>query len=126
MTRINNALTERATLEWAQRNQEQIQTHPAWHSNVSELESEKLLRGKDAFTYLLRPGEKEHFYFISFVKEEGSIKHQFFALEFDRKGWRYRNGGQGSLQEVISQDISKLIPMMMHCDFRSCIPLTSA
>ncbi|MBI3211724.1 MAG: hypothetical protein HYZ47_03455 [Simkania negevensis] len=126
MTRINSALTERAILEWAQRNQEQIQTHPAWHSNISEAESEKLLRDKNAFTYLLRSGEKEHFYFISFVKEGGSIKHQFFALEFDRKGWYYRNGGQGSLQEAISQDISKLISMMMHCDLRSCTPLTSA
>ena len=59
---------------------------------ISENESEKLLIGKSPFTYLLRSGEKERPYFISFVREDGSIKHQFFALEFDRKGWLYRNG----------------------------------
>lgn len=125
MSRVNTMVNTSAIVEWVQRNHEQIKTHLAWHSNISENESEKLLRDNRPFTYLLRPGEKEHFYFISFVKEDGSIKHQFFALEFDRKGWFYRNGGTGSPQEIVSKDLHQLIPMMMHCDLLSCTPLKS-
>jgi hypothetical protein len=117
-----NTITN-AAMEWVQKNQEQIQIHPAWHSGISEKESEKLLIGKSLFTYLLRSGEKEHSYFISFVKEDASIKHQFFALEFDQKGWLYRNGGVLSPQEIISKDLHELISMMMHCDSFACTPL---
>ena len=123
MSKVNTMVS--ANVEWVQRNQEQIKTHPAWHSDISENESEKLLRDKSPFTYLLRAGEKEHLYFISFVKENGSIKHQFFALEFDRKGWLYRNGGTTGPQEINSKDLHQLIPMMMHCDLLACTPLMS-
>jgi hypothetical protein len=121
-----NTMIDARTVEWVQRNQGELETHSAWHSDISGQESEKLLNGKKPFSYLLRSGEKEHFYFISFVKEDGSIKHQFFALEFDRKGWYYRNGGTGTPQEVVSKSLHKLIPMMMHCDMFSCNPLMPA
>lgn len=124
MSSVNTMVNKSTAVEWVQKNHEQIITHPAWHSDISENDSEKLLRGNNPFTYLLRSGEKEHFYFISFVKEDGSIKHQFFALEFDRRGWFYRNGGTGSPQEIVSKDLDRLIPMMMHCDLVSCTPLT--
>lgn len=123
MSSLNTMVSTNA-VEWVQKNQEQIKTHLAWHSNISEDESEMLLRDKNPFTYLLRPGEKDRFYFISFVKADNSIKHQFFALEYDRNGWLYRNGGTGdSPQEIVSKDLHKLIPMMMHCDLLACNPL---
>src|SRR5882724_4715796 len=121
MSRVNTVAN--TLVEWVQRNQEEIESHPAWHSDISEIESEQLLRDENLFTYLLRSGEKENFYFISFIKEDGSIKHQFFTLELDRKGWFYRNGMTGGPQEIISKDLHKLIPMMMHCDLLSCTPL---
>ncbi len=126
MSRINTMVNTSTVVEWVQRNQEQIKTHPAWHSDMSENESEKLLRDKSPFTYLLRPGEKEHLYFISFVKEDSSIKHQFFVLELDRKGWYYRNGATSKYPaEIISKDLNELIPLMMHCDPDSCIRLAN-
>ena len=126
MSRINTVAHPGASVEWFQRNDEQVKAHPAWHFNISENDSETLLKGSRPFTYLLRAGQGEHKYFISFVKEDGSIKHQFFNLEYgDRKGWFYRNGGTGSPEEVVSQDLHQLIPMMMHCDRLSGTPLMS-
>lgn len=127
MSKINTIATGVNAIQWVQKNQEQIKTHAAWHQHISENESEILLKGKSPFTYLLRPGQEEHSYFISFVKEDSSIKHQFFVLEIDKKGWCYRNGTTlNSPAEIISQDVNELIPLMMHCQPSECIGLKSA
>ena len=126
MTKINLGVTANPILEWAQKNQVHIKTHSAWQDPISESESEALLNNKSPFTYLLRSGEKDHSYFISFVREDRSIKHQFFVLELDLKGWYYRNGSTlNSPVEIISKNLNELIPQMMHCDPSSCTPLTS-
>lgn len=121
MTKINSSIPGNTSItEWMERNQRQIETHPAWYKNISEVESENLLKDKAPFTYLLRSGKEQPYsYFISFVKEDFSIKHQFFVLELVKKGWQYRNGATSSPQE----NVNDLIPMMMHCDRNSCIPL---
>lgn len=118
----SNTMTS-AILEWVQVNHDQIKSHVAWHSDISANESEKLLKDKSPFTYLLRAGDKEQLYYISFVKEDKSIKHQFFVLEFNLQGWVYRNGGTGTPEEIVSKDLHELIPMMMHCDLLACKPL---
>jgi hypothetical protein len=110
---------------WIKKNQGEIQSHPAWHEKSSEGGSETLLQGKPPFTYILRSGEEEHAYFITYVKPDLSIKHQFFVLEIDQKGWYYRNGVTIGLPEILSKDLEKLIPMMMHCDDMACTPLRS-
>lgn len=127
MTRLNPASFDATSVtEWIQRNQEQVKTHSAWHPNISENDSEILLKDKSPFTYILRFEEKANTYFISFVKEDRSIKHQFFTLEFDRKGWYYLNGAtDNSPTEIVSEDMNELIPLMMHCDVNSCIPYKS-
>ncbi len=126
MTKINLGAATNNILEWVQNSQEHIKTHSAWHLSISESESEVLLKNQGPFTYLLRAGEEERAYFISFVRENSSIKHQFFVLELDRKGWYYRNGSTlNSPAEIISKDLNELIPLMMHCDANMCIPLTS-
>ena len=108
---------------WLQKNEEQMKTHPAWQGDISELSSEKLLKGQPLLTYLLRQGEKEHSYYISFVKGDGSIKHQRFTLELDQLGWYYRNGVTNGPREVTKENINDLIPPMMHCEPPECIPL---
>lgn len=120
MARIDTTAMN-SMIAWVQQKQEQVTTHPAWHGNISVEQSEELLQNQPPFTYLLRSGDKEHLYFISFVKEDHMIKHQFFVLEFDRKGWLYRNGCPASSPvEIISKDLHELIPLMMHCDSDSC------
>ena len=126
MSKINTLATGATTIQWVQKNQEEIKAHPAWHEHISENESEALLKGKTPFTYLLRTGGKEHSYFISFIKEDFSIKHQFFVLEIDKKGWCYRNGTTvNHPTEIVSQDLNELIPLMMHCECNECIGLTN-
>lgn len=107
---------------WIQKNEEQVKTHVAWHGDISELVSEELLKNQPYFTYLLRQGEVEHSYFISFVKEDGSIKHQKFILEFDLKGWYYKNGITIGPEEVTKENIDDLIPIMMHRNICECVP----
>ncbi len=116
---------------WIQKNQEQVTSHKAWHADISDKDSEKLLEGRPSFTYLLRNGEREGqpCYYCSFVKEDGSIKHQFFILEYARDGFWYRNGSTGggnAPQDIVSKDLHELIPMMMHCDRFASTPLQNA
>jgi hypothetical protein len=125
MTKIDTSCHSNIDHGWIKKNQGEIQLHPAWHEKMSEEESETLLRGNPPFTYILRNGEKEHAYFITYVKMDLSIKHQFFVLEIDRKGWYYRNGIGNGPAEILSKDLEKLIPMMMHCDVMACTPLIS-
>ena len=121
MTRIVGSCGSLTECSWIKANQEQIEKHLAWHESVSSLEAEMLLRGKGSFTYLLRRGEEEQAYYISFVKEDGGIKHQRFTLEYDRKGWFYKNGQvTGTLPEIVDETIEGLIPQMMHCGAGEC------
>lgn len=124
MTRIHASGVACSGTDWIQRNQDEVKKHPAWRQDISGEESEKLLENQPPFTYVLRAGEKEHAYFISFVQENLSVKHQFFVLEIDRRGWRYLNGSTTKCSpEIISQNLNELIPLMMHCDPNSCISI---
>lgn len=112
---------------WIKKNNDRITSHPAWVGEVSEEEANQLLKGKSALTYILRSAEKEYAYFISFVQQDQSIKHQYFTLELDRKGWYYKNGivykngiATGIPTEIISENIDDLIPQMMHCHPTEC------
>jgi hypothetical protein len=124
MSRCVVGLGPNADLHWINQNQNEIQNHLAWCGSISEQNAEELLKNKSAFTYLLRKGDNPYSYFISFVKEDHSIKHQFFVLEVDRKGWFYRNGiATDSPAEVGSKDLNQLIPMIMHCEPNFITPL---
>jgi hypothetical protein len=107
-----------APFAWAQKNEVQMKAHSAWQGDISELSSEKLLKGQPSFTYLLRQGENEH-YCISFVKPGGSIEHYGFILEVNQKGYYFRNGVTSGPKEVIND----LISVVMHCNPDECIPL---
>lgn len=121
MSRIAPTPLANPLVAWTEKKQGLIKSHPAWHGFISEQEAERCLKHQPSFTYLLRQGE--HQYFISFVKEDGAIKHQFFVLEHSRQGWYYRNGGTGGPQEIVSENLEELIPMMMHCRADQCRPL---
>jgi hypothetical protein len=120
MTRIPSCTSQADICGWTRTNQEQIHAHFAWHGDVDAKQAESVLEGKDSFTYLLRTGEEENAYFITFVKEDLSIKHQRFTLEYDRKGWYYKNGGPPGISEIVSETLERLIPQMMHCESGVC------
>ncbi|MGE5196005.1 MAG: SH2 domain-containing protein [Anaerolineae bacterium] len=106
--------------DWTQRHLDQVKSHPAWCGIISEQESHRLLESEEPLTYLLRGIPEDFTYFISFIKPDGSIKHQRFVLEMDRKGWYYKNGGTDKPEEIIADTIAELIPLMMHCPSSEC------
>lgn len=121
MTRIHS--TTQIVPDWTERFQDEVRNHPAWHGSLSEQGAEEKLQSSPPFTYLLRAGEKEYAYFISFVKEDGGVKHQWFVLEHNRKGWYYRNGCQPDRDSF--HELQELIPCMMHCTPFNLSPLSS-
>ncbi len=126
MTRIEGSgLVSGEAYQWILKNQQQISAHTAWYGNITEKESVKLLGDASPYTFILRGGDKEHSYFISFMKKDGSIKHQNFTLELDRKGWFYKNGITDGLLEAVARDIVDLIPLMMHCESSVCTPYSN-
>jgi len=126
MTRIVECCTNQDIQSWIKTKQEQIEQHIAWHESVDAMQAEKLLEQRGKFAYLLRRGEVKDAYYISFVKEDGGIKHQRFTLEHDRRGWYYKNGCNCSEgpTEIIEKTLEELIPKMIHCDPKKCSPLS--
>ncbi len=120
MAKIGNISSNAFAL--VQEKEEQMHTHPTWQGGISESTAEQLLKEQPRLTYLLRQGEKKHSYFISFIQQDGSIKHQIFTLELDNIGWFYRN----TVDHGPSTDFKVLIPLVMHCETDECIPLVRA
>jgi hypothetical protein len=122
MSRITVSWTSQTEIYgWIKTNQNQIQNHIAWYGNIGAMQAENLLQEQDSFTYLLRNGEKKYSYFITFVTNDHCIKHQYFSLESDRKGWYYKNGVVTNMPtEIVSENLDELIPAMMHCNSAEC------
>ena len=64
-----------------------IHNHSSWLGYISGLKAEKMLRGKNHFEYVLRGGESENDYYVTFVMADFSIKHQPFSISFISEGW---------------------------------------
>ncbi|MGH2612954.1 MAG: hypothetical protein ACRDFB_07890, partial [Rhabdochlamydiaceae bacterium] len=69
-------------------------------------------------TYLLRAGEEECHYYLSFVQSPLCFKHQPFVIEFSMQGWFFRNGYTG-----ITPTLDEIIPLIMHCTSEESRPL---
>lgn len=93
---------------------EEIESHQAWHGHMSGLMAEKLLRGQNKpYLYLLRSGEHEGDYYVTYVLPDLSVKHQPFIITTTSEGWHCQNGGAfGGLTTASFDDILHLI---MHC-----------
>lgn len=117
MNRIHVSGIISPLFQWTHEIQKQITSHAAWKGTIDQVEAEDLLKNSNPFTYLLRSDKKENSYFISYVGEDRTIRHQFFILDPDHEKWRYQNGCANSCH-----DLNKLIPLMMHCDPEVCHP----
>ncbi len=94
--------------------EQEIVNHPAWHGRMSGLSAEKLLRGrKTPYLYILRAGENEMDYYVTFVLPDLSIKHQPFVITVSPEGWYYENAGAGG--PYTSASIDDVIHLIMHC-----------
>lgn len=118
MTSMQDKLfSAEATKVWLLDKKEEILKHPAWHGSTSTQEAESLLLERLPFTYLLRHGERNYHYYLSFIREQ--IIHQLCVLEFSLQGWVYRNG----ITSPPQLRLVDLIPLAMHCRPDQCIPL---
>jgi hypothetical protein len=98
---------------------QEIQSHSAWYGNISGLSAEKMLRGrKTPYLYILRKGEnetkKETDYYVSFILEDLTIRHQPFVITLASEGWYYEQGGPGG--PFVDTSIEDVLYLMMHCN----------
>jgi len=101
--------------------EQEIRNHQAWLGKVSGLKAEKLLRGrKTPYLYVLRVGECEQDYYVTYVADDFSIRHQPFVLWTTADGWFFEQGGGGG--PFTEATIDDVIHLMMHCGKDACVP----
>ncbi|MDR3624935.1 MAG: hypothetical protein P4L16_07345 [Chlamydiales bacterium] len=101
---------------------QEIKGHPAWYGRLSGLKAEKLLRGrKTPYLYILREGENEGDFYVTFVLPDLSIKHQPFVVTITEEGWHCENWALcGPLTPAAS--IDDVLHLIMHCGRLACSP----
>lgn len=96
-----------------------IQLHPAWIGRVSGLSAEKLLRNRDIpYLYVLRKGEMEMDYYVTFIDADLNICHRPFVLTQTVEGWHYENGGFAG--PFMDETIDVVLYKIMHCQEGEC------
>lgn len=103
---------------------QEIENHVAWHAHISGLKAEKLLRGrKTPYLFMLRSGEYEGDYYVTFTTSDLTIKHQPFVITTTPEGWYFQNGGSGGPYTTNSFD--DILHLIMHCRKVDPTPMTS-
>ena len=93
---------------------QEIEGHPAWHGHLSGMEAEKLMRGrKIPYLYILRAGEHEADYYVTFILPDLSIRHQPFVITTTAEGWFFENTGCGG--PFTTASIDDVLHLIMHC-----------
>lgn len=103
-----------------QEKREEITNHIAWYGNLTGTEAEIILRGKSDLTYVLREGEKEGHFYLTYVKDECSFTHIPFTVNTVLKQWFYRQG-----YPRFAPTLKGFIPEIMHADEADCTALVS-
>lgn len=99
-----------------------IQAHPAWYGRISGLSADKMLRSKDLpFLFLLREGEYEKNYYLSFIRPNLTIRHHPFVITTTQEGWFYDDTERGG--PYTNASIDRILGLMMHCREEDCVPL---
>lgn len=101
----------------------EITQHPAWLGNISGLKAERMLRNqKKSFLYVLRQGEHEGDYYVTFTLPDLTVKHQPFMITHAAEGW-YCINGCGTGPHTAETSIDDVIHCVMHCEKDECAPL---
>jgi hypothetical protein len=105
----------------------EIINHPSWLGEVSGLKAEKLLkvnnRNKTPYVYVLRAGENNLDYYVTFFRPDGVIEHRPFAIMLSPEGWYYENtGGGGPYRDASIEDV---LHSIMHCEKGENRPLVN-
>ena len=100
--------------------------HEAWYGDIEGLKADKLLRGKEHHTYLLRQGERSTDggwnYYATFVSPDGTVRHQPFVVTITPEGWCAENNGFGGPFQF--GGIECMLHRIMHCEKEQLIALS--
>lgn len=93
---------------------QEIESHSAWHGHMSGLVAEKLIRGKNTpYLYLLRSGEHEGDYYVTYLLPDLTVKHQPFIITSTNEGWHCQNGG--NWENLTTASFDDILHLIMHC-----------
>ncbi len=109
---------ESSFLECVQEKTDEIRNHSAWYEDLTGTEAEIILRDKPDLTYLLRQGEKEDHFYLTYVKNGCAFSHIPFTVNYTLKQWFYRN-----CFPRFASTLKVFIPEIMHAEEADCIPL---
>jgi len=100
---------------------DEIMNNVAWYDDITGTEAELLLRNKKDLTYLLRQGEKEGHFYLTYVKDAVYFTHIPIRANNSLKEWFYLNGilrTEATLKDFIPNimnaeeaDITPLVPL---------------
>lgn len=98
----------------------EIMSHVAWYDGLTGSEAELLLRGNSDMTYLLRSGEREDHFYLTYVKNECYFTHIPFTINRDLEQWFYMNS-----RPRFATTLERFIPDVMHAKATDCVPLVA-
>jgi hypothetical protein len=99
-----------------------IEQSPAWLGYVSGLKAEKMLRNRHKpYLYVLRAGEYEMEYYVTFIDADLAIRHQPFVITIQPEGWYCENGGGGGPYKDAT--IDDIIHTIIYCKQGEASPL---
>lgn len=117
---MNVALKEHKNLEMS-RVINEIESHVAWHGNISGIEAQEILRKeKKPYRYILRKGEFEGDYYVSFVDTDFKVVHQPFKITITTEGWSCQNSG--SFRSLTTASFDDILHLIMHCSKQDPTP----
>jgi hypothetical protein len=98
-----------------------IRNHISWKGFITGLEAEAFFKNQKPHSFLLREGEKLSNYYISYVSEDGCIRHQPFAIFYTQNGWYCQQGRQ--LGPYSGGSIDDIVHWIIHCEKGLCLPI---
>lgn len=102
----------------------EIELSPSWLGKVQGLTAEKMLRGLNRpYVYVLRAGETEMDYYVTYIHADGTIRHQPFIVTINDNGWSCENGGWHG--PFIQETIGDVVHKMIYCEKKECTPLVN-
>ncbi|MGD0664244.1 MAG: SH2 domain-containing protein [Rhabdochlamydiaceae bacterium] len=113
---------EKSYPDFVQNKIDEITSHVAWYDDITGTEAELLLRNKADLTYLLRPGEKEGHYYLTYVKGAAYFTHIPLRVDNSLKEWFYMNA-----VNRMAPTLREFIPSVMHAEeaeVTALVPLT--
>jgi len=111
---------ECSSINFMQDKIDEIKNHHAWHADSTGTDAEIIIRGQPDMTYLLRQGEREDHFYLTYVKNECEFTHIPFTVNPVIRQWFYRN-----CFPRFAPTLDAFIPEIMHADAEDCKPLVS-